>query len=382
MGKSINKVLITGGAGFIGSNVARKLLEDGFEITILDNFLPQIHGNKNVLPEDLRRKVTLIVGDVADKNVFNKALDGQHAVIHYAAETGTGQSMYDISHYSNINIQATAYLCDYIINEKHQIQNVIVASSRSIYGEGKYVSEEFGDVYPISRTFQNVKDCFEVVCPISGLNNLTLIATDESAKIHPSSFYGITKQVQEQMIIMATKLKNINGFALRYQNVYGPGQSLKNPYTGILSIFSRLALQNEEINIFEDGLETRDFVYIDDVVDATISCLKYNNEGQHILNVGSGVAVSVIEVANEIVSYLKSDSKIKISGAFREGDIRHNFADLNFIKNTVGFEPKWDFKKGLHSYIDWVLQQNDIPKDTNDYKKSLIELKEKGLLNE
>jgi dTDP-L-rhamnose 4-epimerase len=382
MGKSISKILITGGAGFIGSNVARKLLDDGFEITILDNFLPQIHGDKNVLAEDLQAKVKLIVGDVGDKNTLYKALEGQHAIIHYAAETGTGQSMYDIAHYSNINIQATANLCDYIINEKHDIQNVIVASSRSIYGEGKYISKEFGAVYPSSRTFQNIKDSFEVVCPISGRNDLELQPTDENSRIHPSSFYGITKLVQEQMIIMATKLKNINGFALRYQNVYGPGQSLKNPYTGILSIFSRLALQNEEINIFEDGLESRDFVYIDDVVEATINCLKYKNEGQHILNVGSGVAVSVIEVAEEIVSYLKSNSKIKISGAFREGDIRHNFADLSLIKKVVDFEPKWDFKKGLHSYIDWVLQQNDIPKDTNDYKKSLAELKEKGLLNE
>ena len=382
MGKSIKKILITGGAGFIGSNVARKLLEDGFEITILDNFLPQIHGDKKVLPQDLKDKVKLIVGDVGNKTILYNALKGQHAVIHYAAETGTGQSMYDIAHYSNINIQATANLCDFIINEKHEIQNVIVASSRSIYGEGKFYSKEFGEVYPKSRTFQNIKDSFEVVCPFSGRNDLELKPTDENSQIHPSSFYGITKQVQEQMIIMATKLKNINGFALRYQNVYGPGQSLKNPYTGILSIFSRLALQNEEINIFEDGLESRDFVYIDDVVDATIKCLKSDKAGQVTLNVGSGVAVSVLDVANEIVTYLKSSSAIKISGAFREGDIRHNYADLNLIKSTIGFVPKWDFKKGLHKYIDWVLQQSDIPKDTNDYKKSLVELKEKGLLNE
>jgi dTDP-L-rhamnose 4-epimerase len=142
-----------------------------------------------------------------------------------------------------------------------------------------------------------------------------------------------------------------------------------------------LALQNEEINIFEDGLESRDFVHIQDVVNATISCLKLEKKGQHILNVGSGVPVNVLEVAQEIVSYLKSDSEIKISGAFREGDIRHNFADLELIKSIVGFEPKWSFKDGLHSFIDWALEQNDIPKDTTDYKKSLGELKEKGLLN-
>ena len=377
----MKKVLITGGAGFIGSNLAKVLISEGYEITILDNFLPQIHGDKNELSDDLNGKVKLIVGDVADKSVLYSALEGQDAVIHYAAETGTGQSMYAVSHYTNVNIQATANLCDYIINENHQIKSVIVASSRSIYGEGKYNSPEHGTVYPNSRTFQNVKESFEVCCPKSGKHNLEVEATDESSKIHPSSFYGITKQVQEQMIILATQLKNINGYALRYQNVYGPGQSLKNPYTGILSIFTRLALQNEEINIFEDGLESRDFVHIQDVVNATISCLKLEEKGQHILNVGSGVPVNVLEVAQEIVSYLKSDSEIKISGAFREGDIRHNFADLTLIKEVVGFEPKWTFKDGLHGFIDWALEQNDIPKDTTDYRKSLGELKEKGLLN-
>lgn len=377
----MSKIVITGGAGFIGSNVARVLVNEGHEVTILDNFLPQIHGDKNKLSSDLEGKVKLIVGDVSNKETLYSALEGQDAVIHYAAETGTGQSMYAVSHYTNVNIQATADLCDYIINQPHQIKTVIVASSRSIYGEGKYYSPEYGTVYPNSRTYQNVTESFEVCCPVSGKHNLEVKATDESSKIHPSSFYGITKQVQEQMIILAAQLKDINGYALRYQNVYGPGQSLKNPYTGILSIFTRLALQNEEINIFEDGIESRDFVHIEDVVNATVSCLKIQEKGQHILNVGSGVPVTVLEVAKEIVSYLKSDSEIKISGAFREGDIRHNFADLKLIKQITGFEPKWGFKEGLHSFIDWALEQNDIPKDTTDYKKSLGELKEKGLLN-
>ncbi|MDC0631279.1 NAD-dependent epimerase/dehydratase family protein [Flavobacteriaceae bacterium] len=377
----MNKILITGGAGFIGSNVARRLLSEGFEITILDNFLPQIHGDLNELSSDLKDRVKLIVGDVADKSVLYSALQGQDAVIHYAAETGTGQSMYAVSHYTNVNIQSTANLCDFIINENHQIKNVIVASSRSIYGEGKYNSPQHGIVYPNSRTFQNVQESFEVCCPKSGKHNLEVEATDESSEIHPSSFYGITKQVQEQMIILATQLKNINGFALRYQNVYGPGQSLKNPYTGILSIFSRLALKNEEINIFEDGLESRDFVYIDDVVSATIKCLKHSKIEQHILNVGSGIPTDVLTVAKEIISYFNSNSKINISGAYREGDIRHNYADLIKVNKVIGFKPIWDFKSGLQKFLEWVLLQNDIPLTTNDYKKSLEELKSKGLLN-
>ena len=378
----MKNILITGGAGFIGSNVARKLISNGYQVTILDNFNPQIHGGKNELPDDLIGRVTLIKGDVTHKDLFYQALKGQNSVIHYAAETGTGQSMYDISRYTLVNIQATSTLCDYIINEPHQLHTVIVASSRSIYGEGKYFSPIYGDVYPEARTFDSVKSTFEVCCPISGKYNLEIKPTDESSKLHPSSYYGITKQVQEQMVILATRLKNINGYALRYQNVYGPGQSLKNPYTGILSIFSRLALQNEEINIFEDGLESRDFVYIDDVVDATVKCLDNILPGQHILNVGSGIPITVKEVANEIIFYLKSNSKIKISGTFREGDIRHNFADLTKVKSILDFNPKWHFNEGLHKFIDWALTQKDIPANVNDYQQSLIELKRRGLLNE
>ncbi|MDQ0969216.1 dTDP-L-rhamnose 4-epimerase [Flavobacterium sp. W4I14] len=377
----MKKILITGGAGFIGSNVARRLVQEGLEVTILDNFHQQIHGANDSLPEDLAEKVKLIKASVTNKDAFYAALDGQDAVIHYAAETGTGQSMYDVSRYTEVNIQATSLLCDYIINEPHNLSAVVVASSRSIYGEGKYLSEEFGSVYPKGRTQISNGNSFEVTCPLSGQDNLTLVATDEESKIHPSSFYGITKQVQEQMIILACKLKGINGFALRYQNVYGPGQSLKNPYTGILSIFSRLALKNNDINIFEDGNESRDFVYIDDVVDATVSCLLKNITGQHILNVGSGVATTVNEVATEIVSFLKSDSKLIISGTFREGDIRHNYADLSLVNQVLGFEPKWKFKDGLHQFLRWVLQQTDIPDNVNDYKKSLDELKQRGLLN-
>ncbi|HEY8928032.1 MAG TPA: SDR family NAD(P)-dependent oxidoreductase [Mucilaginibacter sp.] len=376
----MKEILITGGAGFIGTNVARSLIKAGHNITILDNFNPQIHGISKQLPPDIEGRVRLIVADVADKGAFYEALKGKDAVIHYAAETGTGQSMYDISRYTQVNIQATATLCDYIVNEEHHIKTIIVASSRSIYGEGKYHSETHGDIYPAARTCESVKETFEAINPLTQKADLTVVATDEESKIHPSSYYGITKQVQEQMVIMAARLKKINGFALRYQNVYGPGQSLKNPYTGILSIFLRLALQNEKINVFEDGLESRDFVYIDDVVYATVSCLDDDLSGQHILNVGSGVATTVLDVAQEIVSYVKSSSEIVISGTFREGDIRHNFADLRLVKQTLGFNPRWSFKDGLHKFIDWALEQNDIPQNTDDYKTSLTELKERGLL--
>lgn len=377
----MEKVFITGGAGFIGSNIARKLIKLDYDVTLFDNFNEQIHGDKKCLAIDIADHVKLIIGDVTNKRLLFDALLNQDYVIHLAAETGTGQSMYNIAHYSEVNILATAYLCDYIVNERHKLKGVIVASSRAIYGEGKYKSPIHGFVYPNARTKDTIENGFEVTCPISGKHNLELFPTDESSKIHPSSIYGITKQVQEQMVILATKMKNINGFALRYQNVFGPGQSLKNPYTGILSIFSRLALKNENINVFEDGLESRDFVYIDDVVDATLSCIAKDVNGQHILNVGSGVPTSVMDVAKEIVSYLKSSSKIEISGMFREGDIRHNIGDISLINNLLNFTPKYSFRDGLHKFLDWVLAQEDIPKTTEDFTKSINELKQRGLIN-
>ncbi|EEI91184.1 NAD dependent epimerase/dehydratase family protein [Sphingobacterium spiritivorum ATCC 33300] len=376
----MKNVLITGGAGFIGSNLTKRLLENGgFNITILDNFLPQIHGDVRNLNVEIQSKVRLIIGDVTDKKCFYESLKEQDIVIHLAAETGTGQSMYNVSHYANVNIQGTALLCDFLVNEEHAISKVIVASSRSIYGEGKYFSQKFGNVYPKGRSQETIKSGFEVLCPITGEQNLILQATDEEALIHPSSIYGITKQVQEQMIILSTGIKKIDSFALRFQNVYGPGQSLKNPYTGILSVFSRQALQGQNINIFEDGLESRDFVFIDDIVESILLCLSPKVKGQHILNVGSGERTSVLEVAQEIVSYLKSNSKIEVSGAFREGDIRHNYADLEKIKNTLGFSPKWTFTQGIRKFLDWVLIQNDIPSSLDDYINSIKELKDRGL---
>lgn len=375
----MDNILVTGGAGFIGINVVRRLVGLGQKVTIFDNFNPQIHGTLSDIPKDLQNKVRVIHGDVVNKEQLYSALRNQNAIIHLAAETGTGQSMYDIARYTSVNIQGTANLCDYIVNEDHNIRVVIVASSRAVYGEGKYLSSDNRFVYPAARTFDTIKCDYEVVCPITGKQDIELCATDENSTIHPSSYYGITKQVQEQMIILAARLKKINGFALRYQNVYGPGQSLKNPYTGILSIFSRLALQGEKINIFEDGKESRDFIFIDDAVDATIQCMDKSQSGQHILNVGSGIPVSVHHVAHEIVKYLQSKSEVFISGAFREGDIRHNYADLKQVEKTLGFVPQCSFIDGLHKFLDWVLLQEDIPTSLNDYDKSLHELSLRGL---
>jgi len=375
----MKNILITGGAGFIGSNLTNKLVQKGYKVTILDNLSKQIHGENQDSPlyNSIKDIATFIKGDVCNKLDWEKAIKGQDAVIHLAAETGTGQSMYEISRYNEVNILGTTHLLDILANESHTVKKMIIASSRSIYGEGKYMCEKDGVVYPDERKDSDMNDGnFNPICNKCG-EQLVLKPTDESSKIHPSSIYGITKQQQEQMILLMGKTLNIPAVALRYQNVYGPGQSLSNPYTGILSIFSTRLLNGNDIDIYEDGMESRDFVFIDDVVDATILSLEKEEANHQIFNVGSGVATTVNEVANSLKSLYNSDVKITISGKYRLGDIRHNYADLSKIKNALGFIPKFNFISGITAFVNWVKTQ-EIMEDK--YESSIKELKSKGLI--
>jgi dTDP-L-rhamnose 4-epimerase len=374
------KVLITGGAGFIGSNLALKLIEQGYEVTVLDNLSPQIHGNNpeqnSPLYLSIIGKVNFIQGSVCNYDDWMKAIAGNEIVVHFAAETGTGQSMYKINDYVTTNIGGTAILLDILTNKKTNVQKVVIASSRSIYGEGKYFSEELGIVYPSHRSGADMDTGnFEVTYP-NIKSELKLLATDEDSKIHPSSIYGITKQNQEQMVMVACAAIGISAVAFRYQNVYGPGQSLSNPYTGILSIFSTQIKNNLPINIFEDGKESRDFVYIDDVVNATILGIEKEAANNEIFNVGSGMVTTVLDVANALMKNFNTAVPLNITGNYRLGDIRHNFADLTKIETKLAFKPSVSFDEGIYKFCEWVNTQ-DI-KESN-YKKSLQEMKEKGL---
>jgi len=375
----MKNILITGGAGFIGSNLTKKLVSKGYNITILDNLSKQIHGKdqKSELYNSIKEISTFILGDVCNEEDWKKSLKGQDAVIHLAAETGTGQSMYEISRYNDVNILGTSHLLDFLANNKNSVKKLIIASSRSIYGEGKYKCENHGVVYPNDRIASNMlKGKFDLFCDVCG-GELDLMPTDENSKIHPSSIYGITKQQQEQMILLMGKSLGIPAVALRYQNVYGPGQSLSNPYTGILSIFSTRMLNGNDIDIYEDGEESRDFVFIDDVVEATILALEKEEANHQIFNVGSGETTSVSQVANSLKKLYDSNVNISIGGSFRLGDIRHNYADLNKIKNLLGFTAKFDFQTGISRFVDWVKTQ-EVKEDK--YEKSLNELKNKGLI--
>jgi len=374
------KILITGGAGFIGSNLALRLLSKGYVVTVMDNLSAQIHGNDpdetSPLYNSIKDKVIFIKGDVTSHDDWVKAIAGNEIIVHFAAETGTGQSMYQINHYVNTNIGGTALMLDILTNTTTSVKKVIVASSRSIYGEGKYFSETTGIVYPEHRSSEEMdKGNFEVTYPgVTG--KLKLMATDESSGIHPSSIYGITKQNQEQMVLVACAAIGIAGVAFRYQNVYGPGQSLSNPYTGILSIFSTQIKNNLPINIFEDGKESRDFVYIDDVVNATILGIEKDTANNQVFNVGSGIPTTVMQVAEALMENYQQRVTVTVTGNYRLGDIRHNYADLSKIQSQLGFVPQVDFTEGIKRFCNWV---NGQQVSQSNYERSLAEMKQKGL---
>lgn len=376
----MKNILITGGAGFIGSNLALKLLAKGYNVSVLDTLSKQIHGENpeetSPLYNSIKDKVNFILGSVTSREDWMKALEGQEAVIHLAAETGTGQSMYEIEKYVDTNIGGTALLLDVLTNIKHSVKRVLVAESRAIYGEGKYHCETCGDVYPTDRKDEDMaKGDFECHCPKCGAH-VTLVATTEDSAIHASSVYGISKQVQGQLVHLVCQTIGVESVSFRYQNVYGPGQSLTNPYTGILSIFSTRIKNRNGINIFEDGRESRDFVYIDDVVDATIHGLEVPAANGHVFNVGTGVATDVLTVANTLCENYGIEVPITVSGNYRLGDIRHNYADITLARTVLGFEPKWSFSQGIEQFTKWVNQQ-EIQEDK--YDASIEEMKRKGL---
>lgn len=375
----MKRVLITGGAGFIGSNLALKLLDKGYEVAVLDSLNEQIHGEnpeKSYTYNLIKDKVEFIKGDVNNKEDWKKALEDVNIVVHLAAETGTGQSMYEINKYIDTNIGGTAKLLELLTNEQLKVEKLIVAASRAVYGEGKFECKEHGIVYPKLRLDEDMaKGDFEVKCPVCN-NNAIMMPTDEESALHPTSVYGFTKQAQEQLCMIVGKSIRLPIVAFRFQNVYGPGQSLKNPYTGILSIFSTRIKNGNDINIFEDGCETRDFVYIDDVTDAIILGIENDNADFNVFNVGSGEKIDVLNVANTLKEKYGTDVQINVSGNYRLGDIRHNLGDLSYIKEKLGYEPKVAFKQGISNFVDWVEKQEV---ESDNYDKSIQEMKDKGL---
>mgnify|MGYP005812969263 CR=1 FL=1 len=367
-------ILVTGGAGFIGSWLVEDLLEAGHSLTVVDNLSPQIHGAlpRVELPWLQGGQVQFIRADVRDSATMDAALAGVETVVHLAAETGTGQSMYRIAHYYDVNQQATAALFEAIAMRHKQVKRVILASSRSVYGEGAYL---LGDrlIVPASREVANLSaGLFEPVGPEG--QALQLVATPEEVTPAPASVYAATKLANETMGRIIAEAYGICVVALRFQNVYGERQSLRNPYTGILSIFSNRMREGLPINIFEDGRESRDFVHVRDVVQGIRLALDAELPPFTVANIGSGSPVSVMEVAQTLRRMLGSSSELRVTGDFRAGDIRHCYADLTLARARLGFEPRVSLEQGMRSFCDWTLTQPAMPDRSEQAQRELAQL--------
>jgi len=371
MGKNI---LVTGGAGFIGSFLVDKLVEKGNKVRIFDNLEPQVHHEK--IPEYLNKEAEFIHGDVKDYDAFKKAIDNIEIVFHEASIVGVGQSQYEIKKYVDVNIGGTANLWDILVNYKNKVEKVVVAASMSSYGEGKYHCNKCGEVRPKLRPeSQLIKKDWEMHCPLCD-NFAEPIGTDEEAVQNCNSIYAITKKDQEDMSTMLGKVYKIPSVALRYFNVYGPRQSLSNPYTGVAAIFMSRIKNNNLPIIYEDGLQSRDFVSVHDIVDSNIIAMENEDANYQVFNVGTGKAITIKEVALILAELYGKDIKPEITNKFRQGDVRHCFADIERIKKRLGFEPGIDFRKGMEELIEWSRSAESI----DYFEKATKELKEKGII--
>ncbi|MFC1817603.1 SDR family NAD(P)-dependent oxidoreductase [Thermodesulfobacteriota bacterium] len=369
------KILITGGAGFIGHHTANKLAGEGHKVRIIDNLNKQVHPDPKESLSRLDPAVEFICGDIRDRSQLQAALEGVDAVYHFAAETGVGQSMYEIERYSDVNIQGTAVLCDCIAKGKNRPNKLILASSRAVYGEGRYKCDSCGDVYPEPRAQAQLEaGNWDPSCPHCGAA-ITPVPTHETSPCQPLSIYSITKEVQENLFKMVSGAYQVPVVILRYFNVYGAGQSVSNPYTGVLSIFASRLLANKDIEIYEDGRMERDFVPIHDVVNANAKVLELDVPGVLALNIGLGVSKTIMQVAESLKTEIGSQSNIALSGRYRVGDIRHCYADMSKAFDFVGEISNDSYERGIRDLISWARHEKGVA----ELEQSLAELSKYGL---
>jgi len=351
------RILVTGGAGLIGSHLVAALVDRGHEVRVLDLLVPQVHGDDGATAVR-RRDVETVVGDVDDPDTVSRALAGVEAVFHQAAEVVVGQSMYEIDRYVGANSYGTAVLLREVVGRRDEIRKLVVASSMSIYGEGAYTCARCGVASPRTRPNDQVRARrWEVVCPQCG-DALSPVPTPESKPLFPASVYAITKQDQEQLCLTVGRAYGIPTVALRYFNVYGDGQALSNPYTGVCAIFSARLLNGQPPLVFEDGRQSRDFVHVSDIVQANLLALDRDVDAPTGINIGTGVPTSVLEVADLLAEGLSVDLGPQIVGRYREGDVRHCFADISLARDALGFEPKVTLKEGIPELLAWVREQS------------------------
>lgn len=377
--KRSRKILITGGAGFIGTHLTRCALAAGHHVRLLDNLSPQIHGTETQFrPLD---GAEFIRGDVNVRGDLERGLDGVDVVVHLAAETGTGQSMYEIDRYYRVNVQGTALLFDILANSQHSVEKFVLASSRSVYGEGAYICHSCDPAgarrFPAARTAEQLAaHQWTSPCPHCG-GPVVATATREDDPLAPASIYAATKLAQEELVRVGCDSLGIPHAILRFQNVFGEGQSLNNPYTGILSIFSTRIRLGQSLPVFEDGEESRDFVHVEDVANAVLHCVESSRSGSVTLNVGSGKAATIMTIARLLQQSMGSDISPHVTSQYRIGDIRHNYADISRLEREIGFQPAISLEAGLERFTDWVARQ-PIPQDLLD--KANAELKARKLM--
>jgi dTDP-L-rhamnose 4-epimerase len=371
------QVLVTGGAGFIGSHTADALLEAGHEVRVFDNLESQVHGPERQWPAYLNEHVERIQGDMRDRVELTRALSRIDVVFHLAAATGVGQSMYQIGKYFDVNVQGTANLLDYLASKSHRVKKVIVASSRAIYGEGAYSCQHCGIVNPDQRTATQIDlKQWELTCPYCS-SPVTPIPTPESTPPKPASIYAITKLTQEMMCLCFGQAYGLPVVALRYFNVYGPRQSFSNPYTGIITTFLSRLFNGKAPEVYEDGQMKRDFVHVSDVVRANLLAIESTEADGHAINVGAGIDFNINNLAQLLCEMISSRLKPQVVGIARLGDIRHCTADLQMAKKMLGYEPRTLLQDGLQSVIEYAKQQTKI----DDHSAvALRELAESGLL--
>jgi dTDP-L-rhamnose 4-epimerase len=366
-------VLVTGGAGFIGSHLIDALVAKDVRVRVLDSLEPQVHGVGATKPRYLPQGVEFLRGSITDPEAVDRALADMAAVVHLAAQVGVGQSMYAIRPYVGDNVLGTAVLLDRIVNGGHGVRRLVVASSMSIYGEGRYRCVACGLVAPDLRPRAQLEARdWEMRCPTCHAS-VEPVATDEDKPLRPTSVYAVTKRDQEELCLCVGRAYGIPAVALRLFNVYGPRQALSNPYTGVAAIFSSRLRNRQPPLVFEDGLQSRDFVHVSDIVQAFCLALERRDVADVSLNVGTGRATPVLAIARGLGLALGVPLEPEILGQFREGDVRHCVADISRIQQLMGYAPRVGLEKGLPELAEWSRSQE--PEDRVAQARAELEAK-------
>ncbi len=369
-------VLVTGGAGFIGSHLVEALLARGAGVRVLDSLEPQVHGSGAARARYLPAGVELIHASVCDAAAVDRALAGVRSVVHLAAQVGVGQSMYAIVPYVGDNVRGTAVLLDRLVNGSHAVRRLVVASSMSIYGEGRYRCPACGPVAPKPRPLAQLEARdWELHCPSCGTPT-TPAPCDEDKPIAPTSVYAVTKRDQEELCLCVGRAYGIGTVALRLFNVYGPRQALSNPYTGVGAIFSSRLLNGRRPLVFEDGRQSRDFIHVSDIAEAFCLAVERDEVADVALNVGTGRSTSIAALAEAIARALGVALAPEVVGRFREGDIRHCVADVSRIRAALGFVARVPLEKGVDDLVTWARAQEADDR----VAQARAELEKKGLI--